>query len=242
MGRFYERASDRQAKISRYLLAQQQRERKAREAPPPPPPPPNYETKTLTVNVVGGKIYNRNICLSKVSAPVVISPPPPRPPPPPPPKVGTAQISGHVKDSITGNVLGDVLVRLDGEQDRTQASGRYSFRDVKPGTYRLSAEKELYKEFVWSIRLVSKQDVEKDISLTRIPVVAFKLPPGRWVPIKISPWGFEVFMPRGREVVLDPFKSINELFIDFGRNIIPEWILVFGGTVGDYLKDVHAVK
>ena len=143
--------------ITREIIEQRERERQVREAPPPPPK--NYETKTLTVTVVGGKVYNRNICLSKVSAPVVISPPPPRAAPPPPPKVGTAQISGHVKDSKTGQTLGDVIVRLNGEQMSTQTNGRYSFRDVRPGTYRLSAEKEGYIEFAWSIRLVSKQDV-----------------------------------------------------------------------------------
>lgn len=201
-----------------------------------------YEPKQTSVTVYAGKTIMKNVCLYKVFSPSAPSPPPPRAVPPPPPKVGTAQISGHVKDSKTGQTLGDVFVRLNGEQERTGTGGRYSFGDIKPGTYRLSAEKEGYIEFAWSIRLVSKQDVSKDISITRIPAVVFKLPPGRWVPIKIAPWGFEVFMPTGREVILDPFKSLNELFVDFRENIIREWILVFGGTVEDYLKDIHAVR
>ena len=209
---------------------------------PAPPQPKGYEPKAVGVSVFAGKTLMKSICLSKVFSPSAPSPPPPRAVPPPPPAVGTAQISGHVKDSKTGQTLGDVIVRLNGEQMSTQTNGRYSFRDVRPGTYRLSAEKEGYIEFAWSIRLVSKQDVSKDISITRIPAVVFKLPPGRWVPIKIAPWGFEVFMPSGREVILDPFKSVNELFVDFRENIIPEWILFYGGTVGDYLKDIHAVR
>ncbi len=240
MAKLREASLPRQAQITRDIIAQQERERQVREAPPPPPP--NYETKTLTITVVRGKTYNKNICLSRVSAPVEVSPPAPRAAPLPPPAAGTAQISGHVKDSKTGQTLGDVIVRLNGEQEKTGTDGRYSFRDVRPGVYRLSAEKDGYIEFQWSIRLVSKQDVSKDISITRIPAVAFKLPPGRWVPIKILPWGFEVFMPTRRKVILDPFKSLNELFVDFRDNIIPEWILVFGGTVEDYLKDIHATK
>lgn len=191
-----------------------------------------YEPKQTSATVYAGKTIMKNVCLYKVFSPSAPSPPPPRAVPPPPPKVGTAQISGHVKDSITGETLGDVLVSLNGEQERTEKNGRYSFRDVKPGTYRLSAEKEGYKEFVWSIRLVSKQDVKKDISLVSLPLV-----PNINAMNRITGWASKIHSSKF------DYNTMVELPFDY---IYPKgewkWIMGIPGVTHVYYPDKWAVS
>jgi len=83
----------------------------------------------------------------------------------------TANVTGIVKDQ-NGGVVPNVLVKIkntgtnEERQTRTQSEGRYTFSQLLPGTYQLTAESPGFRGFVGNnIRLVASQTGSFDITL-----------------------------------------------------------------------------
>jgi len=68
-------------------------------------------------------------------------------PPTPPP--GRANLYGVVIDAVTGEVIPDVLVTLNGLEVYTDAGGNYIFADLEPGEYILQFSKEGYETAIY---------------------------------------------------------------------------------------------
>jgi len=68
-------------------------------------------------------------------------------PPTPPP--GRANLYGKVTDAVTGELLPDVLVRLNGLEIYTDSAGNYIFPDLEPGEYVAQFSKPGYETAVF---------------------------------------------------------------------------------------------
>lgn len=200
--------------------------------PPPPPQPKGYTPKSVAVSLLSGRTVLKSVCLSFVVSPPAPSPPVPKPPAPPEPELKPGRIVGTVQDAKTKRVLWDVVIRLNGEQTITSQSGYYQFWEIEPGSYILSAEKEGYKEFRWSIRIREDDRITKDISLEPIPVAVFKLPPGKWWRMRYGDWARDLWIPRGEDFFVGAFDTLEWVINTF----IKSWVRRYGGTVEDYLS------
>jgi len=93
-------------------------------------------------------------------------------PPTPPP--GLANLYGVVNDAVTGELLPNVLVSLNGVQAYTNSKGEYSITEIEPGYYSMKFEKGGYEVASADVTVVAG-DNELNVSLTPIVEVLGRL-------------------------------------------------------------------
>lgn len=114
---------------------------------------------------------------------------PPEEAPPP----GRATFYGRVTDSVTGELLADVLVTLNSLEFYTDAGGNYAFTDLEPGSYTIAFGKGGYETVVSDIILVEGNN-ELNIQMAplaaplsygplSVAIVSYPPAPGWWTPV-----------------------------------------------------------
>jgi hypothetical protein len=105
-----------------------------------------------------------------VPTPTVPATPPPQPSAAPSSQEVSAQIEGQVKDD-KGQVLGGIRLKLENDDlmviTLSSNEGKYSFREIPKGTYRLSLSKTGFKTRVFQITILRSESLTHNFEMSK---------------------------------------------------------------------------